>query len=81
MTLPHPLQGGEQDSSPRGGWEGVDGQGGRPVLTFCFGNDQFAVIGTKEGGSLADAGCAHVFCYGLAGVGYVNLRQFLGSEK
>ena len=46
-------------------------QGSGPVLALHLGNDEFAVVGTKDGGSLTDTGRADVLLYGVAGIGYL----------
>ena len=67
-------------TSPRGGITQVfvvDGESSCPVSALHFGNDEFAIVGTEDGSSLTDRGCAYMFLNGGTGVGHLNLCKLL----
>ena len=59
----------------------VNSQSCRPVLTFNLGNYQFAVVGTEDGSSLTDTGCADMFHNSIAGVGNLDNSKFFRSKE
>ena len=59
----------------------VDGYRERPVQAFHLWNDELSVVGAQDGCCLADAGGAYVFLDRIAGVGYLDGGQFVGSKE
>ena len=59
----------------------IYGQCRRPVFAFYLGDNEFSVVGAQDGCGFADAGRAHVFLDGGAGIGHIDSSQFFGRKE